>query len=57
MERFFTKKPRSVESSNTPNVATSSEMDTSLKRPLIEFSLDNIIADPRLRKSIEKYRC
>ena len=49
------RKPRSVESSNTPNVARNSETDSSSKRPRIMFNPDDIIADPGLRKPIEEY--
>ena len=49
------RKPRSVESSNTPNVATNSEVESSSKKPRIIFSPDDIVADPGLRKPIKEY--
>ena len=42
MDKFVIKKPRSTESSNTPNVATNFEMDISSKIPRIMFSPDDI---------------
>ena len=55
MDKFLIKKPTSIGSSSTPNVAAISETNPSSKRPRIEFSEDDIVTDLGLHKPIEEY--